>query len=339
MTIHAYTSFTYSYLNRARVWAQSLKRQHPDWVVWAIITDKEPTGFILDLTKEPFDRMLTAEHLFGEETEIWLFGLDIVEACTAVKGRALQHIMAQSGCEKVMYFDPDTAVFNSMQPIVDLLDDYSIVLTPHQIDPEPADDRMAIQDNEIGSLKWGIFNLGFLAVANDTESRRFADWWAKRLHDWCHDRTDIGVFVDQKWCNLVPCFFDRLKVLRDPGCNVASWNLSQRTLSFDSAGTLLVNGQPLRFFHFTKLGPIGDSMTERYAKDNTEVYEIWAAYKRWIEMNTDIRIPKGYWYYSVFKDGVPIPKTLREVYRTKSDLNFLFPAPFESSQALIALSL
>jgi hypothetical protein len=339
MAVHAFTSFSYSYLNRARVWARSLRRHHPDWVIWAVITDKEPDGFTFDLEQEPFNRLVTAEDLFGEETERWLFGHDVVEACTAVKGRALQHIMAQPGAEIVLYFDPDTAVYNSMAPIVDLMADFSIVLTPHQIDPEPADERRAIRDNEIGSLKWGVFNLGFVAVANDVEGQRFADWWADRLHDWCHDRIDIGIFVDQKWCNLVPCFFDRVKIVRDPGYNVASWNLSQRRLSFDAEGTLLVNGHPLRFFHFTKLGPTGDAMTRRYAKDNVEVYELWAKYRKWIELNTDSRIPKGYWYYGTFNDGTPIQKVIRETYRSRPDLQAKFTAPLSARQDLMSFGM
>jgi hypothetical protein len=328
MAVHAYTSFSYSYLNRARVWARTMRRQHGDWILWAVITDKEPEGFKFDLSQEPFDRMITAEDIFGEETESWLFGHDVVEACTAVKGRALQHIMAQPDAEKVLYFDPDTAVFNSMAPIVDMLDDYSIVLTPHQVDPEPAENRIAIMDNEMASLQYGVFNLGFVAVANDAEARRFAAWWADRLHDWCHDRLDIGVFVDQKWCNLVPCFFNRVKVVRDPGYNVASWNLSQRKFSFDADGCLLVNGQPLRFFHFTKLGPIGDAMTSRYAKNNIEVYEVWSAYRRWIEENTDPQIPNRYWFYSAFSDGSIINKNARLLYRERLDLRTAFCRPF-----------
>ena len=308
MAIHAFTSFSYSYLNRARVWALSLRRFHPDWIIWAVITDKEPDGFVFNLSEEPFDKLITAEDLFGEQTEHWLLGHDIVEACTAVKGRALIQIMDQCNARKVLYFDPDTAVFNSMQPMIDLLDHYSIVLTPHQVDPEPFDSRQAIMDNEIGSLKWGTFNLGFLAVLVDKEAKRFAFWWAERLQDWCHDRLDLGIFVDQKWCNLIPCFFDHVKVTRDPGYNVASWNLSQRHISIDEDGALRVNGNLLRFFHFTKLGPIGDAMTERYAKDNTEVYELWVAYRRWIELNTDPRIPSGYWYYNNLKDGTKITK-------------------------------
>ena len=311
MTIHAFTSFSYSYLNRARVWAHSLKHLHPDWIIWAVITDKEPSGFIFNLSNEPFDKFITAEDLFGEEAETWLLGHDVVEACTAVKGRALIHIMSQSDAQKVLYFDPDTAVLNSMQPMIELLEDYSIVLTPHQVDPEPFDSHVAIIDNEIGSLNWGIFNLGFLAVSVDSEAKRFAHWWAERLQDWCHDRLDLGIFVDQKWCNLIPCFFDRVKVTRDPGYNVASWNLSQRDIAIDEHGALRVNGNLLRFFHFTKLGPIGDTMTKRYAKDNIVVFELWAAYRRWIEANTDPRIPDGYWHYNYLKDGTPITKEMR----------------------------
>jgi hypothetical protein len=208
MTVHAYTSFTYSYLNRARVLARTLRRHHPDWIFWAILTDKEPEDFAPDWEAEDFDRVVTSEELFGEETRSWLFGHDIVEACTAVKGKALQRILNEPGCEMALYFDPDIAIFNPVAPALDALRDHSIVLTPHQVDPEDAADLQAIRDNEVTTLDYGTFNLGFVGVKNDAEGRRFADWWAERLHDWCHDRLDIGIFVDQKWCNLVPCFFD-----------------------------------------------------------------------------------------------------------------------------------
>ena len=39
----------------------------------------------------------------------------------------------------------------------------------------------AILDNEVCSLKHGVYNLGFLGVAPTAEGRRFVDWWAERL--------------------------------------------------------------------------------------------------------------------------------------------------------------
>lgn len=332
MPVHAYTSFSYSYLNRARVLATSLRKHHPDWVLWAVLTDKTPPDFEFDWSKEDFDHVATAEDLYGETTNAWLFRHDIVEACTAVKGRALQHIMDQPDCTQVFYFDPDIALFNPVTPVSEILETASIVLTPHQIEPDPQDKRQAIVDNEITSLDYGVFNLGFVAVRNCPEARRFADWWAARLDDWCYDRLDIGVFVDQKWCNLVPCFFDDVRVLRDPGYNVASWNLSQRTMEFDDAGQALINGHPLRFYHFTKLGPIGDVMTRRYAGDNTEVYELWWWYRQKVKEYTDPDIPDRWWHYGQFADGTKIPKPVRELYRNRVDLQNAFPEPFNSGK-------
>lgn len=330
MTVHAFTSCSYSYLNRARVLASSLRKQHPDWVIWLVMTDKEPEGFRFNLAQEDFDRLLTAEDLYGEVTEQWLFGHDIVEACTAVKGRACVRILQEPGCEKLVYFDPDIAVFNPMTPVIDLLDTYSIVLTPHQTDPDPKDRPSAIRDNEITSLDYGVYNLGFVAIANDDEGRRFSQWWDDRLTDWCHDRLDIGLFVDQKWCNLVPCFFDNVKILRDPGFNVASWNLSNRVMRYDDSGTALINGAPLRFYHFTKLGPVGDVMTQRYAGDNIEVYELWWWYRNQVMAASDAGIPKGWWYYGTFDTGERIPKAVRELYRDRGDLRAAFPKPLRT---------
>ena len=332
MTIHAFTSCSYSYLNRARVLASSLRRQHPDWVIWLVMTDKEPEGFTFDLAQEDYDRIVTAEDLFGEETERWLFGHDIVEACTAVKGRACVRILEEADCDKLFYFDPDIALFNPMSDVVDLLDTHSIVLTPHQTDPDPMSDKVAIRDNEVTSLDYGVFNLGFVAMANDDEGRRFAQWWDDRLHDWCHDRLDIGLFVDQKWCNLVPCFFDKVKVLRDPGYNVASWNLSQRVMHYDDQGTALINDRPLRFYHFTKLGPVGDTMTQRYARDNIEIYELWWWYRTAVTEVSSRDIPKGWWFYGVFDNGEKIPKSVRELYRDRQDLRAAFASPLRSGE-------
>lgn len=330
MPVHVFSSFTYSYLNRARVLAQSVKRHHPDWITWAVITDEEPNGFALEPSQNGFDRVLTFHDLFGSEMSPWLFGHDIVEACTAVKGRALQYLLKEVKAEKVIYFDPDIAVFNSIAPVEEMLETYSIVLTPHQVSPDTT--PLAIVDNEICSLQYGSFNLGFLAVRNDPNALAFADWWDERLLTWCHDRLDIGVFVDQKWCNLVPCFFDNVKILRDPGYNVASWNLSQRRLSIDQNGDIFAAGSKLRFFHFTKLGPVGDAMTKRYANDNMEVFEIWWWYRNEVVAATDLRIPNRWWYYATFEDGQEIPSKSRVLYRSREDLKAAFPNPWASGE-------
>jgi hypothetical protein len=101
-------------------------------------------------------------------------------------------------------------------------------------------------------------------------------------------------------------------------------------MSYDANGQALINDVPLRFYHFTKLGPVGDVMTRRYAGDNTEIYELWWWYRHEVAAATDPAIPKGWWYYGNFDNGVAIPKNVREMYRGRKDLKTVFTAPFKT---------
>jgi hypothetical protein len=324
--ILCFSSFTFSYLNRARVLFQSLRRFHPDWELVALITDEPPEGFHFDPAAEPFDRVVYARELGVPNFEAWLFKHDVVEICTAVKGPYLHQALRESGADAVIYLDPDTALFESLSPLVDWLQTHDILLTPHLVDPN--DDAEAVLDNDLSASRTGIFNLGFVAVRAAGEGLRFASWWADRLLSYCYDDQAQGLFVDQRWCDHVPALFDRVKVVRDPGYNVASWNLSRRRVSVGKDGRITVNGEPLRFWHFTKLGPLGDAMTKRYAGGSYAVYEIWSWYKRQVETASDPAIPDGYWAYGAYRDGAPIERSHRIVYRERADLQQAFPDPY-----------
>lgn len=328
--IVCYTSFTYSYLGKARLLAWSLKRFHPEWKFVALITDKEPEGFVFDIAKEDFDEVIWGHELAIENIDSWMFKHSIVEMCTAVKGPVLD-LLANSGADKIVYLDPDIAVFESLQPVIDLLDEHDIVLTPHQLQPDTT--PMAIRDNEIGSLKFGIYNLGFVAISNRPEGKRFAKWWSDRLMDYCYDDVPGGLFTDQRWCDHVPVFFDNVKILKDPGYNFASWNLSNRKLSISDNGKILVNGEYLlRFYHFTKLGPLGEAMTARYAQDNIEVYEVWNWYQRTLYNRfEEAAIPHGWWYFGHFENGEKITQEMRGIYKNRKDLEDYFMNPYSSA--------
>ncbi len=323
--IACYTSFTYAYLSRARILLASLRRHHPDWQIWALLIDEPPPGIDESEALGEFDGVMKSGDLGLTRMAAWLFKHDVVEACTAVKGAMMAHLLAK-GADKVVYFDPDIAVFHPIDAIIDQLDTASIALTPHQIAPNVTD--LAVRDNEISSLRYGVFNLGFVAVRNDANGRDFAAWWATQLYRACYDEVESGIFTDQKYCDLVPGLFDGVVVIRDPGCNVASWNLSRRTIRFGAGARLEVNGSPLKFYHFTKIGGVGDVMTERYAGDNLEVFEIWQWYKRQVTAKTVAGIPKRYWHYGTFDTGAPIAKTARVLFRNRGDLYDHFDDPF-----------
>ena len=329
MKVLCYSSFTFSYLNRARVLFQTLRKFHPEWELVALITDQPPEGFDFDPAREPFDRVVWAQDLGIPDFPAWLYKHDVVEVCTAVKGPFI-HQACQSGADAVIYLDPDTALFASLEPLETLLKTSDILLTPHLIDAN--DDATAIQDNDLSASRTGIFNLGFVAIRTRGEGARFAKWWNDRLLDWCYDDMPAGLFVDQRWCDHVPALFDKVKVVRDPGYNVASWNLSKRTLAVEKDGRITVNGLPLRFWHFTKLGPLGDTMTKKYAATNFPVYEIWRWYKEQVGAVTDPAIPERWWAYQAYDDGVLIEKKHRVLYRQRTDLQAAFADPFATGE-------
>ena len=325
MKVTCFSSFTFAYLNRARVLYSTLRKFHPDWNLEALITDEPPPGFRFDPASEPFDQVVYAQDLGIPDFKAWLFKHDVVEVCTAVKGPFL-HQACATDADVVIYLDPDTALFSSLSPLLELLAANDILLTPHLVDANT--DHQAIFDNDLSASRTGIFNLGFVAVKAGGEGARFGQWWNDRLLEFCYDDIPTGLFVDQKWCDHVPALFDKVKVVRDPGYNVASWNLSQRQVAIGRDGAITVNGSPLRFWHFTKLGPTGDAMTKRYAGDNHAVYEIWRWYKEQVAAASEPAIPERYWAYGVYGDGTPIAKAHRLIWRDRADLRARFPDPF-----------
>ena len=325
MTTVCFTSLSYSYLPRARVLAETLRAAHPDWPLWLVVVDRPPPGFDSQSALAGFDGVIDAEHLGIARFRAWLFKHDLIEACTAVKGAALRHLLTM-GADRVIYFDPDIAIFHPLAALAGRYGDASVLLTPHQI--EPNETPVAISDNELCALRYGIFNLGFLAIRNDAPGRAFAAWWAARLHEACYDDVANGLFTDQKYCDLVPALFDNVVIARDPGWNVASWNLSRRRVRITDDGDITANGDPLAFYHFTKFGGVGDVMTERYAAGHHEPHELWRWYGDRLAAHALPAIPPGWWHYDRFNDGTPITRAARLLYRHRPDLMRTFDDPF-----------
>lgn len=312
MRIACFTSASFSYLDRARVLFETVRKFHPEWENWLCLVDEEPANFVFDIGAEDIDRVVKLEGLGVEEPLAWAFEHDVVELCTAVKGAMLCHMLEQ-GIDKVIYLDPDIALFGPLDDVLTLLDRHSAVLTPHQIEPDT--DRAAIVDNEIGSLKYGIFNLGFVAVSNTVPGLAFARWWRDRLLEFCFDDIASGLFTDQKWCNHAPVFFPEIAILRHRGYNVASWNLSQRPIRIAPDGRITAGGDPLKFFHFTKVTHVGETMLARYAGGRPEVFELMHWYKSRLKAHAVRDVPPGWWHFGTYSDGRPISKEERAAHR------------------------
>lgn len=320
-----FTSCVNNYLPKARVLADSVKGQHPDWHFCLLLGEAPPPGFRPE--NEPFDRVLLFEEMGIPDYRSWYFQHRLVEICTAIKGRALNYFLEKEKQEKVIYLDPDILVTGSLQPLADLLDSHDVLLTPHQLAPQKGE--RAIQDNEICSLRHGIFNLGFVACANRGDGTTFSRFWRDRLADWCFDDKENGLFTDQKWCDLAPAYFPKLGIVRDPGCNAASWNLTDRVITRNSDGSFLANGTPLRFYHFTGYDSgMGQIMSKAYGGHMPAVAELWQLYEAKLKNAGQKKGEKFPWSGDQFSNGKKISDKARLYYRQNPAIRALFPDPF-----------
>ncbi|HEY6044794.1 MAG TPA: glycosyl transferase [Nitrosospira sp.] len=325
--IHVFTSAAFNYIPKVRMLFQSIREHHPEWKLHLALADELRPE--IDLSAEPFDDVMSISTLDIPSWRGWAFCHTIVELATAIKPFALAKLLKRPDASKVIYLDPDIVVFSRLDDILASLDQANLVLTPHQICPEQS--LAAVVDNEICSLKHGIYNLGFIGVATTEIGHEFANWWSQRVYHFCRADIPNGLFTDQRWIDLVPAFFEDVAIMRSARHNVATWNLTTRTLA-RSNGKYTVDGEPLGFYHFTGFDSGSHRiMALKNANGNSAVQELINWYSsRTIALAHD-PLAKTPWAFSIFSDGSPITVAQRLVYRERLDLQRTFIDPFDAS--------
>ena len=337
MTMDVFTSIALNYLPKARILADSLKKAHPDWKFHLLVSDRVPSTmkYRVKFDKKLFDRVVWVDELKIKNLRSWIFKHTVVELCTAVKGIFLNQLVSE-GAGKIIYIDPDIVIFNDLNDIEKMLEEHAILLTPHLINY--SDNYQSIVENEIyGAMRHGIFNLGFIAInAQKDEGRQFAQWWEQRLMEFCYADYEKGLFTDQKWCDLIPSYFEDYHVIRNPGYNAASWNLDTRQISFSKGGKMLVNdNNPLYFYHFTGYDSgAGPQVIDRLTKDghNPVVKEIWDWYSRELNKMGQSELGGLSCAFDYFDNGEKIKPEMRSIYRIREDLQNYYPDPYDTTR-------
>ncbi|MFN0088275.1 MAG: glycosyltransferase [Blastocatellia bacterium] len=325
--VYAYTSANIHYLPKARLLCRSIKEHHPEFRFVLALVDGIPDWF--DPRSEPFDEIIVAEDLAIENLDSWLFRHDVVELCTAIKPFAAAHLLARSDCSHALYFDPDMVLFSRLDDLLADLRESNLCLTPHQTVPEETIEH--IIDNEICSLRHGVYNLGFIGLNNTPEARRFTRWWADRLYHFCRADIPNGLFTDQKWIDLAPSFFQGVAILKSPRFNVATWNLTTRKLTGGPATGYLVDGAPLGFYHFTGFDSGAHAlMARKNVPGNLALMNLLLWYKERLAESAAGRESSWKWPYGYYQNGEPIAPAHRALYRTRADLQQAFPSPRET---------
>lgn len=315
-----------NYLAHARVLCRSVQRTQVDASCYALVIDADES---FDAEGEPFELLRLNDILSPSLIADFTFKYDVTELATAVKPFLLLFLLEQRKFQHIIYLDPDIFVTGSLDLVVESLTRSAAVLTPHLDSPYPDD---GLLPNDSSMLIAGMFNLGFLAVTCSAEATRFLQWLAARLIDNCVVEPKRGFFVDQRFVDIAYIVFPIFEILRQPGLNVAYWNLHSRKLSRSNDDRWLCNGELLRFFHFSDYKPetpdvISRHMTRYNMSNRPDIEALFELYRTELLSSGYADCLRVKYRFGRFTNGTVISSRFRRVYRRW--LRHLLPHPID----------
>lgn len=307
-----FTVISTNYLAHARVLAKSFLKNHKGFEFYVVFVDE---GYEEYLSKNDEFIAISYKDIGLIEPELMGYQYSLLEFATAVKPTVFKHLFKSYGYRDVIFLDPDILVLNELSEILSLLETKSILLTPHTFSP--------IEGKETTSeeclLKAGIYNLGFIALSYNEEVQSFLDWWTSKLEFKCKVDVENGIFVDQKWIDLVPNYFEGCFILKNREFNIAKWNLHERQITYNKE--FLVNQKPIGFFHFSGYSPLKPNRlsinSERYANlnDYPDLKLLCDEYSKNLLDNDFYEVREKENVFIKLSNGVYITDEIREVIR------------------------
>ncbi len=246
------TYFDKNYLTRGLVLYDSIKAHCERFTIFILCLDEFTLDYFLKNAGEfPEVIILTL-------TELEEFDSELAE-CKTNRIR-IEYYFTLSPClplyiikkynpDHICSLDADIMFFSSPSKIFALLENYSILITPHNFSG-------ALSNFEIH----GIYNVSFQVFKNDKNGIWCLEKWRKQCINWCYDKLEDGKYADQKYLDDWVTTIDGVSPIEIPGSGVAPWNIDSCNWEwFDN--NVYINNDRLIFYHFHGLRVIGKDLT------------------------------------------------------------------------------
>jgi lipopolysaccharide biosynthesis glycosyltransferase len=196
------------------------------------------------------------EFLYLEDIEETYNGKNIVSKYRGVYENGLRwslkpilmlHLLSMH--KRIIFLDCDLCFFSDFKFLFDELEEHKLILTPHWRNSNP---NICIE-GELHHFNYlfmtGLFNAGFIGASD--KGIDVLKWWARCCHHRCEINLAEGQYADQTYLNLMPIYFEGIKILRHKGCNVSEWNYAECKRTLREDGEIMINDSyPIVFIHF-----------------------------------------------------------------------------------------
>jgi glycosyltransferase involved in cell wall biosynthesis len=312
----AFTICSWNYFAYATILLESFKKHHQDINLYIFIADRPQSAGLPPFCR---DAVIVVDDAVVPPYELMASSYSIMEYNTSIKAHCFDYVFDKIGAKSAIYLDPDIVVTGSLGHIYEVIDQGSdCVVTPHIT--EPLSDGKYPGDLAIAQA--GVYNLGFIGFGDKEPARRFLAWWRKWLETDCIVDLERGIFVDQKFCEFVPAFIEHTYILRDPGYNLAYWNLCQRPI--EARDDKLFSGSSLvRFVHFSG---VNKDKPEEFSKHQNRftretigalqpLFDAYVEALRRNDVHGSTRFSKLSYGFGFMRDGTPVVDGMRRCFR------------------------
>jgi glycosyltransferase involved in cell wall biosynthesis/SAM-dependent methyltransferase len=299
------------WLAHARVLAASYGEHHPGSTFTVLVLGERPEGD--DAGAEPF-RVVTPADLGVEDLDRLGAVHEPDDLRVALRPFLLQALLAES--EAVAYLDPQMRVYAPLAGLDAVGDDEQVVLVANGGGAFPGDGK---RPTPAEALALGAYSPGFMALHAGPHADALLARWPTRLHA---DGKDPGaplVEVFRDWLDAVPASIGPVHVLRDPGLNVAYWNLPTRPLSALN-GTVRAADEPLRLFDFADFDPrrphvLSEKQDRVRLSDDVALSDLCGGYAADLFAAGFEQAASAEQPFTRLPDGTQLDRRLRRLYR------------------------
>lgn len=245
---HFCTYFDQRYLMRGLALIESLEAHCPQFEIWVLCLD-DATCDLLTRLAWPGVHTIRVQEIERANPDLAAVKphrtlLEYYFTCTPSLPRFV--LDRHPGVDLITYLDADLFFFANPTPLFTEIGTGSIGLVRQD---------MADQD-PVAIAQYGIYNVSWVTFRRDATGLACLHWWHERCIEWCFLRSEDGKFGEQKYLDDWPTRFAGVVVLTHKGANLAPWNVSNHSVTDGAGKGIMVDGQPLIYYHFSRLTQI-----------------------------------------------------------------------------------
>lgn len=266
------TLFDSNYLVKGLAMLRSLKLRCGAAYVYVLCMDKL-TRQILEQLNLADVKCLSLEDVEDDALLAVKPGRSVAEYCWTLSPCLPWYLLtAHPEIQEIVYLDADLYFYSSVDPLFEEIGKNSISIIEHRF-PD------IFKSMEIN----GRFCVEWVGFKRDDQGLACLKHWRKQCLEWCFHRLEAGRMGDQKYLDQWPSTYSSLCILQHPGAGIAPWNYSGHVYENDSRGRILIDRQPLIFYHFHQFQLLTngkfDRLSAAYRAQGKEPEMVYAVYE------------------------------------------------------------